>query len=173
MGYTGGTSANPTYRRMGDHTETVRIEFDPRQIGYQALLDRFWSAHDPTRKTWRRQYMSAIFVYDPDQEADARAGVKRESQRRQRPVATRILPATEFYSAEFYHQKYFLQKDRLLMDAMRAVYPENTDLIDSTVAARLNGYLGGYGGLTPLRREIGEFGLSEPARRHLLEKVGP
>lgn len=157
---------------MGDHTEAVRVEFDPRRIGYEDLLDLFWSAHDPTRKAWGRQYMSAIFVYTPDQEAEAQAGAKREFKRRQRPVATRIVSATEFFPAEFYHQKYFLQKDRRLMDAMAAVYPKRADLIDSTVAARLNGYLGGYGSRAQLQQEIGGFGLSEPARRHLLERIG-
>jgi peptide-methionine (S)-S-oxide reductase len=172
VGYTGGLSPGPTYRQMADHTESVQVDYDPGRTAYEELLAVFWSAHNPTRKTWRRQYMSAIFFHDPGQERLARAGAKREAARRGRPVATRILAASSFYPAEFYHQKYYLQQNRTLMGNMRAAYPADQDLIDSTAAARLNGYLGGYGTIGQLQGEMAGLGLTASARQHLLETMG-
>ena len=171
MGYAGGTAKDPTYRQMGDHTESVQIDFDPRQVSYDTLLTRFWSAHDPTQKTWGRQYMSAIFFHNPAQQARARAGADRESANRGRSLATKILPAAQFYLAEFYHQKYYLQRDRALTGWMRTAYPADRGFVDSTAAARINGYLGGYGTTGQLRKELGRLGLSDAAGRRLMEAV--
>ena len=61
VGYTGGTTADPTYRRLGDHTEAVEVEFDPRRLGYRDLVEVFWEEHDPGRKSFSRQYLTALF----------------------------------------------------------------------------------------------------------------
>jgi peptide-methionine (S)-S-oxide reductase len=47
VGYTGGTAAQPTYRNIGDHSEAIRIEFDPHKVSYTELLEVFWASHDP------------------------------------------------------------------------------------------------------------------------------
>ena len=172
VGYSGGTAKDPTYRQMADHTETVQVDYDPRQVSYEDLLALFWSAHDPTQKTRGRQYMSAIFFHNPAQQALARTGADRETANRGRAVDTKILPATKFYLAEFYHQKYFLQQDRIVMGKMRAAYPIDRDLIDATAAARLNGYLGGHGTTEQLRGELDSLGFTGAIREYLMEKVG-
>jgi peptide-methionine (S)-S-oxide reductase len=117
VGYTGGSLANPTYQdvctdRTG-HAEAVEVEFDPRKISYEKLLNVFWENHDPTQRNrqgpdWGTQYRSAIFYHSPEQESAAKAS-KQELERAHRyskPIVTQIVPATDFYEAEDYHQQY-------------------------------------------------------------------
>ena len=89
--------------------------FDPQKISYEQLLDVFWSAHDPTQLNRQggdvgTQYRSAIFTHSDAQMAAARASLAAEELSRHypRPLVTEITPATEFYSAEKYHQEYYL-----------------------------------------------------------------
>jgi len=115
VGYTGGYMPDPTY---GDvcagatgHAETLEVEFDPERVSYDQLLDIFWDVHDPTQVNRQgpdvgTQYRSAIFVHSPEQEAAARASKERAQSRFPRPIATEIVPASEFYRAEEYHQRY-------------------------------------------------------------------
>ena len=117
VGYTGGHFAHPTYKdvcsdRTG-HAEAVEVEFDPGKVRYEELLKVFWENHDPTQLNrqgpdWGSQYRSAIFFHTPQQEAVARASkdALQGSGRFQRPVVTEITPASEFYRAEDYHQRY-------------------------------------------------------------------
>ncbi|ODM94460.1 Peptide methionine sulfoxide reductase [Orchesella cincta] len=144
VGFSGGTSHDPTYRRLGDHTETVDIEYDPNETSYQEMLDLFWSNHNPTSNC-SRQYMSAIFYHSPQQKALAEASLKAEEARRGSGsrITTKITPAKAFYDAENYHQKYLLQKHSYVLEELDIEPGE--ELIRSHVAARLNGYLGGHG----------------------------
>lgn len=106
VGYAGGSLADPTYEDLGDHTETVEIEFDPSQISYQQLLKHFWSEHDPLAQQ-KTQYRSVIFVMNDDQRAQALASKRAHQKRLGQPVRTSIEPAGQFYLAEDYHQKYY------------------------------------------------------------------
>jgi len=117
VGYSGGTLANPTYQdvcsgRTG-HAEVVQVEYDPARVSYDRLLDVFWDNHDPTTLNRQgpdvgEQYRSAIFFHTPEQEAAARASKARleRSGRFRRPIVTEITPASEFWRAEEYHQRY-------------------------------------------------------------------
>jgi peptide-methionine (S)-S-oxide reductase len=118
VGYTGGTTANPSYEEVCSgrtgHAEAVQLQFDPERISYDQLLDLFWSLHDPTTLNRQgpdvgTQYRSAIFVHDAEQEAAATASKARlqEAARSRRPIVTEIVPAGPFYRAEDYHQQYF------------------------------------------------------------------
>lgn len=117
VGFMGGTTADPSYREVcggrTGHAEVVHLEYDPARISYDQLLEAFWSCHDPT--TLNRQgpdvgdqYRSAIFYHTPEQEAAARASKERLSTagRFRRPIVTAIEPATTFWRAEEYHQRY-------------------------------------------------------------------
>lgn len=117
VGYTGGTTPNPNYRDVcggnTGHAEAVRVVFDPERISYEDLLETFWSCHNPTQKNRQgpdvgSQYRSAIFSHTPDQEESARASkdVLGSSGRYVDPIATEISPASEFFEAEEYHQRY-------------------------------------------------------------------
>jgi len=114
-GYSGGHTSNPTYDDVctgkTGHAEVVQVEYDPSQITYEALLDVFWNCHNPTTLNQQgpdigSQYRSVIFFCTAEQETIANSS-KRKIQHRHEPVVTEILPATEFYRAEEYHQKYF------------------------------------------------------------------
>lgn len=158
VGYTGGKKANPTYQGLGDHTEAVQVDYDPRRISYDDLLDVFWSAHDPTRRITYLQYRNAVFVHDEDQRRRAVASRDKLEETTGVEVRTEILDATRFYVAEDYHQKYYLGRSGgRWLDMLQRAYPDPAGLRDSTAAARLNGYLAGYGTSTPqqLQDELG------------------
>jgi peptide-methionine (S)-S-oxide reductase len=118
VGYMGGTLPNPTYQdvctdRTG-HAEVVQVDYDPQQATYEQLLRTFFEIHDPTTPNrqgpdYGSQYRSAIFFYDPQQEAAARAMVEEleRAGKFRRKIVTQIVPAAEFYRAEEYHQRYF------------------------------------------------------------------
>lgn len=118
VGYTGGHTKNPTYKEVctdrTGHAEAVELEFDPKQVSYRELLAVFFQSHDPTQ--WNRQgpdygtqYRSAIFFHDAEQETEAREAKQalEKAGGFQRPIVTQIVPASEFYRAEEYHQRYF------------------------------------------------------------------
>ena len=171
VGYGGGTSENPTYHRLGDHAETIQIEYDPTLVSYQELLDVFWAGHDPTRPSLSQQYASIIFYHDDEQERLARVSKEHQEAQYGRKVYTEIVPATTFYLAEDYHQKYRLQQSSEFMSEFEAIYPDHADFVNSTAAARVNGYLGGHGALADLQEEIDDLGLSPEARQRLLDMV--
>ena len=117
VGYLGGMLPNPTYEdvctdRTG-HAEVVQVSFDPAKVSYEQLLEVFWEMHDPTTLNRQgpdigTQYRSAIFFHSPEQEALARAlkaGLE-ASGKYKRPIVTEITPASTFYRAEEYHQRY-------------------------------------------------------------------
>jgi len=117
VGYAGGSLESPTYQDVCSgstgHAEVVEVEFDPSAVSYDALLDVFWNNHDPTQLNRQgpdvgTQYRSAIFYHSPEQKAAAEASVRRldESGRYGKPAVTVIEPASPFYRAEEYHQRY-------------------------------------------------------------------
>jgi peptide-methionine (S)-S-oxide reductase len=117
VGYLGGTLANPTYKdvctgRTG-HAEVVQVKYDPAEVSYDKLLDVFWENHDPTTLNRQgadvgTQYRSVIFYHTPEQKRvaeESKASVE-ASGRFRRPIVTEITPASTFYPAEDYHQRY-------------------------------------------------------------------
>jgi peptide-methionine (S)-S-oxide reductase len=120
-GYTGGTTASPTYKQVcgGDtgHAEAIRITFDPDQVSYDDLLDIFFATHDPTQLNRQgndigTQYRSAIFPQDGEQERKARAAIDRANAERGGGVVTTIEPKGEWWPAEDYHQDYWSGEGR-------------------------------------------------------------
>jgi peptide-methionine (S)-S-oxide reductase len=117
VGYTGGHTKEPTYQQVctdrTGHAEALRVIYDPAEVTYEDLLDVFWRCHDPTTLNRQgpdagSQYRSAIFYHTPQQEAAARASKARlqQSGKHRRPVVTEIAPASTFWRAEEYHQRY-------------------------------------------------------------------
>lgn len=173
MGYAGGSKENPTYRSLGDHTESIQVAYDPGVISYEELLDVFWASHNPVGRSVSVQYASIIFYHDEAQRELAEKTLEREEALSGREITTEIVPYTEFWLAEDYHQKYYLRGTRPLMAALNGLYPDAAALRDSTAAARLNGYVGGHGTLEQLDREINQLGLSQEAQEQLMEIVRP
>lgn len=158
----------PTYHDLGDHTETLQLDYDPRQVSYDSLLDLFWESHRPVRRPWSRQYMSAVFYHNDQQKRLAVVSKTRQETILGRTIYTEILPVGIFYLAEGYHQKYYLRMRSDFMAEVYSLHPVGEAWVDSTVAARLNGYLGGYGSLETLQAELEGYGLSPAGREKLL-----
>jgi peptide-methionine (S)-S-oxide reductase len=115
VGFTGGHTDDPTYPIVCTHTtghaETVLVEFDPKKVSYQTLVNVFFKNHDPT--TMNRQgpdvgdqYRSEIFTFSPAQDATARTAKGKEELARGKTVVTAIEPLGKFWKAEEYHQQY-------------------------------------------------------------------
>lgn len=117
VGYIGGSVSNPSYKQVctdtTGHAEAVEVTFDPALLNYNALLNVFWENHDPTQVNRQgpdhgSQYRTAIFYHSPEQQKLAEVSKREldESRRFSRPIATNVVPATEFWPAEEYHQQY-------------------------------------------------------------------
>jgi methionine-S-sulfoxide reductase len=171
VGYSGGNRKNPTYTSLGNHAESIQIDFDPKVISYDKLLQVFWASHDPTEQSWSTQYKAAVFYHTDEQKKVAQETRDREAAKRRRPIRTEILPASEFYPAEAYHQKYRLRQNRALMKEFHDLYPSDEEFMNSTLAARVNGYLAGYGTLESIQKELDGFGLSAEAQEKLLDSL--
>ncbi len=170
VGYAGGEKDDPTYQHMGDHTETLQIDYDPRVVSYENLLEIYWNNHNPFRQSPSPQYMNIIFVHNQEQEKLARESKTVLSQKQEHQIYTKIIPYTKFYLAEDYHQKFYLQNVSPLMVEFKKFYPDFQDFVDSTAAARTNGYIKGYGDAPSLARELDKLGLSADGAK-LLQKM--
>jgi len=117
-GYTGGSLEDPTYEQVSSgstgHVEAVQVEYDPKLVGYEALLDVFWRNVDPTDAGGQfcdrgEQYTTAIFAAGDEQLVAATASVQKleASRRLARPVVTAIRSVGRFFPAEDYHQNYY------------------------------------------------------------------
>jgi peptide-methionine (S)-S-oxide reductase len=157
---------------LGDHTEAILIDYDPTRIPYEALLDIFWESHNPAISSWSRQYMSAVYFHSEEQKRLAMETKSREEANRKDKIYTDIVPASAFYTAEGYHQKYLLRQRPALMKQFNVISPATEDFVNSTAAARINGYLGGYGTLTALEAELNTLNLPPETSRKLLEILG-
>lgn len=122
-GYIGGHVDNPTYQQVTagttGHYEAVKVVYDPRKISYERLLEIFWYNIDPLDDQGQfcdkgKQYLSAIFVLNDDQRRAAQSSLTalQDADRFATDIATEILPASEFFAAEQYHQDYY-QKNPL------------------------------------------------------------
>ena len=120
VGYTGGHFTNPTYEDVcadkTGHTEAIQIEYDQTEVSYEKLLDVFWSIHNPTTLNRQgpdigSQYRSMISFHSPEQEQIARTSKEflEKSRKFKNKIVTEIVPASTFYKAEEYHQKYYMK----------------------------------------------------------------
>lgn len=120
VGYMGGTTENPSYEEVCNdttgHAEVVHLTFDPAVVSYEALLKIFWENHNPTTLNrqgpdFGTQYRSVIFTYSDAQrtQAETSKAALEASKRWRDPIVTEIVPASSFYRAEEYHQKYLLK----------------------------------------------------------------
>ena len=108
VGYSGGPKKNPTYEDLGNHTESIEIIFDSDKITYKELLKHFWEQHDPTANNIT-QYKSIIFFHNKTQQKLAEKSKEEFQKKTNKEILTEIRPASVFYDAEEYHQK-FLEK---------------------------------------------------------------
>jgi len=115
-GYAGGAKENPTYREVCSettgHAEVIQVQYDPKQVSYETLLEIFFDTHDPTTMNQQgadqgTQYRSIILYHDDAQKQAAEKVKKAAASQHKGPITTQIVPLKKFYSAEEYHQDYF------------------------------------------------------------------
>ncbi|XP_059607549.1 peptide methionine sulfoxide reductase [Phlebotomus argentipes] len=170
VGYTAGTTSNPVYKDMGDHTEVIEIHYDPKRISYAQLLELFWNNHEYGLCTRiKRQYASLIIYHTDEQKRIAEESLLSEKESRlPEVVTTEIHPCDIFYPAEDYHQKYRLQSHKELSKSLGM---DSRLLQTSHIAARLNGYLVGVGGVAQFDKEVGNLGLTEDQQEYVRKFV--
>lgn len=168
VGYAGGEKKDPTYHDFGDHTETVQIDYHPAEVTYQDLLDIFWEGHNP-RKQMKTQYKSIIFVHNEKQQRLAEK-VKEEHAEKNERIYTDLQEFSHLYLAENYHQKYHLREHSAIFEEFDEVYSP-AQIINSTAAARVNGYLSRHGIREQFEKEKDRFGLSDETMKKLRKMV--
>ena len=146
----------------------MQLDFDPSRVTYEALVEKFFSFHDTTRAASSGWSMSAIFADGPEQEQVARSVLQSVQEGSKGTVQTRIVPDADFRLAGESQQKHALQGNRVLLAEFRAIYPDFSDLMDSTAATRVNAYLAGSGTDDQLRAELDGLGLSSAGQAELL-----
>lgn len=165
MGYTGGSQLEPTYRRMGDHTESFQVDYDATRLSYETLLSHFWKRAGPSERPYSRQYMSAVFY-----ETDAQKHLALETGHKALvgqggELLTPVLKLSRFYRAEDYHQKYYLRRNAAVMLEFGA-YTER-EFEDSTAAMWLNACVDGQLKPEALEAEMAHWELSEAERQRM------
>jgi len=171
VGYAGGKKINPTYYDLGNHSETIQIDYDPEKITYPQLLQIFWDNHNYKLKSFSRQYMSIVFYHNVRQKDAATQSMQEQEKKLEIKLVTEILPLTQFYRAEDYHQKYRLQLREDISGELKKIYPNFQDFVDSTAVARINGFIGKHGTCEQLKKEIKTYGLTEVSEKYLLNLV--
>jgi len=150
---------------MGDHTESIQIDFDPSKTTYENLLEIFWNSHNPCSDAGCRQYMSAIWYHNRAQKKAIKISKKALEKNRDKKVATVIHSLRPFTLAEDYHQKYYLRSHELLVTALGC--EDENAFVNSFGATRINAYVAGKGEMQQLLAEIDEFGITEEAKEYL------
>ena len=173
VGYAGGTTPNPTYREMGDHTETVQVDYDPQKISYEQLLALFWGRHNPDNLLDYKgnQYRSLILFHHEGQQEAIRQQIRLLADQGRSVEATTVAPCDAWYRAEERHQKYYLQRYSDALTKAQALYDDVAELLDSSLAARLNGIAKGFTSGERVRAEIAEWPIEEVQRERLIHLI--
>jgi len=172
VGYAGGSSPDPEYYSLGDHTETFQVDFDPSVVSYRELLDIFWNNHSPSARPWSRQYMSMILFHDQEQERAALQSSEQLEKESGENIYTEIAPLREFYRAEDYHQKYALRQRYRVMNVLSPHFSDTEEFTDSPLTARLNAYVAGHIDADFLRSEMKRLGVEEELAQAVLTELG-
>lgn len=174
VGYAGGSTSNPTYRQMGDHTETVEIDFDPDIISVEDILNVFWNHHNPVNINDYKgqQYMSLLLYHDEKQrERMVEVIEKRTRESHKGETLTLIAPYEGLHLAEDHHQKYYLKRYPDAYGKLNILYPNHNDLVNSTLAARLNGLAKGYTNLERITNEIPQWPMSITNQKMMIDSI--
>jgi len=125
---------------MGDHTESIQIEYDPAILPTEELLGAFWGFHSPTSRTRSTQYRAALFYRNKNEKEVFRVSKENVQKTEKSTVHTNILPFTTFTLAEDYHQKYYLRSRQTIFSTLKMT---DRELIESSLACYLNALVSG------------------------------
>lgn len=173
VGYAGRTTIDPTYRKMGDHTESIEIDFDSTIISYEQILQFFWENHNPLRDQayGGRQYMSLLLYHNETQKELVERTKKQQAKLLQGEIQTEISRYSRFYLAEDYHQKYYLKRYKNALLVLGRLFQTEDSMTNATVVARLNGLVKGFVTPAELKREVESWNISEQHVRVLKDLV--
>jgi peptide-methionine (S)-S-oxide reductase len=152
---------------MGDHAECIEIDFDPDEISFSDLLDKFFEWHNAFRKPYARQYMSAILFHD-DQQKEAVDEAIRVREDEKRKIRTELQPYAGMTLAEDYHQKYYLRRNKTVALELKGRFPSLQEFVDAPAVAKANAILGGF--LEPTPEALEELGFSKESQQQLLNR---
>lgn len=173
VGYSGGRSTNPTYKSSDQHTEVVEIDYDPTQISYEDLVEIFFAKHNETLKPYDVRVKSLIFYRNDEQKRVAERILERI--RSEAPedeyVYTELKSFEVLYLAEDEHQNRSLKLEPSIYNEIKQMYETEENILNSILAAKLNGYIYGYGSPEGALELLEKSGLSEPSRLRLLEVI--
>ncbi len=158
---------------MGDHTETIEIDFDPTLICFEQIMEVFWENHHPSRRRGYggRQYMSLLLYHNEIQKNEALQIKRKWEKIRGEVIPTEIKSYTQFFLAEEKHQKYYLKRYKTAYEAVRELFTTHDQFVQSTLIARLNGFVREFGTLSDLKSEIETWGLSKSDQIRILETL--
>lgn len=159
VGYCGGSKANPTYHSLGDHSEAIQIDFDPKVIGYPQLVQEALAQGNFGGSSYSRQYRSVIFYHSAAQKEIAEK------------ACSSVEPVGTFTRAEDYHQKYYLQQSSVVKD-FYAMFPDDRSFTDATATMRANAIVGGYLSKQKVEILLPLLGVSQPTGKSLLQLAG-
>jgi len=142
VGYAGGTTTEPTYHDLGDHTEVFQVDYVPETRSFVDLLEIVFRSHDPNRQTPTIQYQNIVFVSTADQR-EALSSYFDANDLSGAAIETRIEPLSQFYLAETYHQKHSLRGQQGLINTFEKAGYVDADIRQSPAAAKLNAYAAG------------------------------
>ncbi|WP_034298635.1 peptide-methionine (S)-S-oxide reductase MsrA [Bacillus sp. 37MA] len=171
VGFAGGATENPTYRGMGDHTETIEMDFNPEILSFEEILHVFWNNHTSTNRVnyKERQYMSILFYHD-EQQKQSILNVKKELEDdRNETIETEVVPYSGFTLAEEHHQKYYLKRFSIAVDLLNTHYPSMDAFTHSTLTARLNGFVREFGTLNDIKNEVSDWDIGEDSHQIVLD----
>lgn len=155
---------------MGDHTETVEIDFDPAILRYEDVLRHFWRNHYPNRDQYKgRQYLSLLRCHDDEQLKVAERVKKEMEVELGERIETDIAPFRDFTLAEERHQKYYLKRYPKALEQLQMLYPDSGLLLNSTYAARLNGFVKGFRSKDSLLDELAGWEIDAEGRAVLVD----
>lgn len=140
-GYSGGSKNNPSYENIKDHTETVRVEYDPSVTSYRELVDFAINMHNPDSKNRKRQYDNVIFYRNTEEKNNLKE-VLNDRGYSPESVRTRLEELGDYYFAEDYHQKYRLRSRRTLEQQFMHDYTDE-EFRDSALATKMNAVVAG------------------------------
>jgi peptide-methionine (S)-S-oxide reductase len=170
-GYAGGRGDHPSYEHLQGHIESLQLDYDPALTSYSKLLDAFFDHHPCTRADSPKSHPT-LFYADEQQHREALAALRsRERQLGFKPQVA-VLPVGPFFVAEAYHQKYHLRENPALWKEFKEMYPGNDEqLLRSSAATRVNSYLGGFGNVRQLQKDLPGMGLSPAGQSELKKSV--
>ncbi len=144
------------------------MDYNPAIISYEKLLEIFWISHDPSVRSWSKQYRPIIVYHNDKQKRIALESKAKIEEKLKSKTFTEIIPASRFYIAEDYHQKHYLREAGVIIKILKEVYPSDSELVESMAAARLNGCIYSGSDCPAIKSDLKAAGLPPETIRKIL-----